>query len=141
MAKIIDMHSMRQLNLFNKITRVQTKNYFIYNNILIFGVPPSRVSQAIGKEASNIKKLNQILRKKIKVIAMPNEGDEKGISKFITTLIEPIEINKIDVNNKKVEINASRINRASLIGRNRVREKELINILKTAFRIEELKIV
>lgn len=140
MAKIIDMQSMRQINLFNKITRIQTKNFFVYNNTLVFGVPRSKMSQAIGKEASNIKKLNSITQKKIKIIAMPNAEDSNEISKFIINLIDPVEVNKIDVNNKKVEINASRTSRAALIGRNRMREKELINILRDNFGIEEVKI-
>jgi len=140
MAKVIDMQSMRQINLFSKVCHVPTQHYYIYNNTLIFGVPKDRVSQAIGKDAVNIKKLNQILRRKIKVIAMPEADNIEGIRKFILELVDPVEINKIEIEGNKMEINATRINRASLIGRNRAREKELINILKGSFGITELKI-
>jgi transcription antitermination factor NusA-like protein len=140
MAKTIDMHSMRQINLFTKICKVPTKHYFIYNNALIFGVPKEKVAQAIGKDASNIKKLNQIIRKKIRVLAMPKIEDEEGIKKFVTELVDPVEINKMEIIGNKLEITATRINRATLIGRNRVREAELIKILKSAFSITELKI-
>lgn len=141
MAKVIDMQSMRQLNLFFKISHIQTQHFFTYNNTLIFGVPKSKVSQAIGKNASNVRKLNQILRKKIKVIAMPKNDDTKGIEQFVISLINPTEVNKIEIIDDKIEISANRINKAALIGRNRGREKELKIILKNSFNINELKIV
>jgi transcription antitermination factor NusA-like protein len=141
MAKIIDMQSMRQINLFVKISHVPTKHFFTYNNTLIFGVPKSKVSQAIGKDASNVRRLNQILRRKIKVIAMPAKTDYKGIEKFISDLISPIELSKIEIIDGKVEIGGNRLNKASLIGRNRVREKELLTILKNAFDIAQVRIV
>lgn len=140
MANVIDMQSMRQINLFIKISKVSTKHFFFYNNTLIFGVPKSKVSQAIGRDAVNVRRLSQILRKKIKIIAMPEKDDKKGIVDFISELVEPVELNHIEVGDKKVEINATRMNRASLIGRNRLREKELIKLLSNAFGIEEVKI-
>ena len=140
MANIIDMQSMRHINLFSQISRVSTKHFFLYNNTLIFGVPKSKVSQAIGRNASNVRQLHQIFRKKIKIVSMPERDDSKGIEKFVIELVEPIELNKVELNDKKLEISATRINRASLIGRNRQREKELIKILKAAFGIEGLRI-
>jgi len=140
MAKIIDMQSMRQMNLFAKISHVPTKHFFVYNNTLIFGVPKAKVSQAIGKDASNVKKLSQILRKKIKVIAMPHPDDNKGIKKFITDLVNPIDLAKIEITEDKIEISANKMNKASLIGRKRAREKEMTNILQSSFGIKEFKI-
>jgi len=128
------------MNLFAKISHIQTKHFFVYNNILVFGVPKSKVSQAIGKEASNVKKLSQILRRKIKVIAMPSPDDNKGIEKFITDLVDPIELGKIEITESKVEVSANKMNKASLIGRNRAREKEMTDILKNNFSIREFKI-
>ena len=131
---------MRQINLFQQICKISTKHFFSYNNSLVFGVPRSQVSKAIGKDASNVKRLSQILRKKIKIIAMPSLDDNSGIIKFIEDLVSPVEISKIQITEDKMEINTNRINRASLIGRNRTREKELIKILKDAFSIRELRI-
>ena len=66
MAGIIDMQLMRYINLFARTTRVQTTKVFVYNNQIIFAVPKATVSIAIGKGAVNVRKLNEILRKKIK---------------------------------------------------------------------------
>ena len=140
MAGVIDMQKMRYLNLFSKISRVSTTNCFLYNNQIIFAVPFSKVSQAIGKEAENVKKLSGILRKKIRIVVMPNKSDRNEIASFVGSVIEPIEFNKIDVEDNSVIINAGKQSKAALIGRNRVREKELFDILKNNFHIGSLKI-
>ena len=140
MAGVIDMQLMRYINLFSKVSRVSTTNCFVYNNQIMYCVPEEKMSQAIGKDAINVRKLNDILRKKIKVIVMPNRDDKVGIAKFIAKVIEPVEFNKIDVKDNLAVITAGRISKAALIGRNRMREKELSEILKNYFAIPKLKI-
>lgn len=140
MAGTIDMQHMRYINLFSKVSRVSTTKCFTYNNQIIFAVPFEMVSKAIGKGASNVKELNSILRKKIKVVAMPNKENKEEISKFVEEVVEPIEFNKIDVGENSIVITAGRQNKAALIGRNRTREKELFEILKNNLNILKLKI-
>jgi NusA-like KH domain protein len=140
MVGTINMKEMRHLNLFSKITRISTINCFSYNDQIIFAVPKSKVSVAIGKDAVNVRRLRGILRKKIRVIEMPAREDVEGIGKFIKAIVSPVEFTKVDVNNNSVVITAGRQSKALLIGRKRVREKELSDILKDAFRISEFKI-
>jgi len=140
MAGVIDMQLMRYINLFARISKVATTNCFVYNNQIMFGVPREKVSQAIGKEAVNVRKLSEILRRKIKIVEMPERDDDAGIGRFVASVIEPVEFNKIDVRENTVVISAGRIGKASLIGRNRAREKELADILKNYFRIGKLRI-
>lgn len=64
MAQIIDMKLMRYINLFEKISHVSTTSCFVYNNIIIFGVPSAMVSKAIGKQGENMKKLGMRLGRK-----------------------------------------------------------------------------
>jgi len=97
MAGVIDMQLMRYINLFSKTTGVQTTKVFVYNNQIIFAVPQSKMSTAIGRGAVNVKKLNSILRKKIKVIVMPSVDSNEGISKFVEDTVSPIEFNKIEL--------------------------------------------
>lgn len=141
MAKTIDMQTIRHINLFTKVSKIPTKHFFTYNNVLVFGVPKAKVSQAIGKNATNVKKLNQILRRKIKIIAIPSKENKESIKKFITDLVDPIELSNINVSDERIEINATRMNKASLIGRNRTREKELIDILKNLLDVQTVQIV
>ncbi len=134
------MQEMRYLNLFSKITGVPTMNCFSYNYQIIFAVPKSKVSIAIGKKAFNIRKLREILGKKIRVVAMPVGEDFEGIGKFIEEVVSPAEFMKVEVKDNSAVITAGRQNKALLIGRNRVREKELGDILKDAFGIGKFKI-
>ncbi|MCH7850204.1 MAG: KH domain-containing protein [Nanoarchaeota archaeon] len=141
MAREIDMQVMRYLNLFSKVTRVSTMNCFVYNNQILFAVPKSKVSFAIGKDAVNIRKLRDILRRKIKVVAMPEQEDRSGISKFVEDVVKPIEFTKLDYRDGSVVVTAGRQSKAALIGRNRIREKEIGYVLKNLFGIEKFKIM
>ena len=163
MAGTIDMQLMRYINLFGRITRISTTRCFVYNNQIIFAVPKAQVSTAIGRGAVNVKKLNSILRKKVRIVAMPttdissgceyeSHGDfsqsgnlrvsnNGGIGKFVEDVVSPIEFNKIEVKENSVVINAGRQSKAALIGRGRQREKELSEVLKNFFGIVKLRIV
>ena len=134
------MQLMRYINLFSKTTGIQTTKVFVYNNQIIFAVPSSQVSVAIGRGAVNVKRLNEILRKKIKVVAMPVADSDEGISKFVGDVVSPIEFSKIEVRDDAVVITAGRQSKAALIGRGRQREKELADVLKNFFGITKFKI-
>jgi NusA-like KH domain protein len=140
MAGIINMQSMRYMNIFSRITNISTKYAFDYNNSIVFGVPKSKMSLAIGKNAENVKKINLLIRKKIKIIAMPEKDDYKGIEKFILDIVSPIEVSNVSVDDNSATITANKMSKASLIGRDRAREKELLEILKNNFSILNLKI-
>lgn len=130
MATVIDMQQMRYINLFSKISGVEPSSSFMYNGQLFFLVPSSAVSKAIGKDAANVKKIGNIVCKKIRIVATPKKGDDKQIINFVQSLIEPVEVGKIEVVSSNVEISATRMVKAGLIGRNRIKEKQLIKILK-----------
>lgn len=138
MANVINMQVMRYINLFERVTGVSTRHCFVYNNNLIFAVPKTKIFVAVGKAGQNMKKIAEILRRKIKVIAIP-EG-KLFVEKFISDIVEPVTFNKVDMKNSEIIINAGRQSKAALIGRNRAREKELEDILKSFFNIQKLKI-
>lgn len=129
---------MRYINLFERFSRVSTTNCFPYNNILFFAVPKNKVSQAIGKNGETSKRLGAVLGKKIKIIKMP-EGD-KNLKSFVKNLVEPLEFTSLEVNGDELKICATMQNRAMLIGRDRAREKELLEILDKIFGIKKLNI-
>lgn len=138
MSNTIDMQSMRYINLFEKISRVSTTNCFSYNNTIVFAVPGREVSRAIGKGAGNVKQMQEILGKKVKVI---QERDSSEIQKFIADLVEPVTFNKVEIIDGTVVVTAGRQSKAALIGRNRQREEELQEILKKFFNIDKIKIL
>ena len=130
------MRFIRYLNLFERVTRVRTKNCFEYNNAIVFAVHPSLVSKAIGEQGRNIKQLNEILGKKIKVISLPC----RNVYDFISQVVDPIKFKSLDVQENEVIINAGRQSKAALIGRNKTRLEELNNVVKEYFN-KEVKIV
>jgi len=127
----IDMKDMRYLNLFDRITRVQTKYCFSYNNVLIFAVPRNLISKALGKDVSNLKRLSEILKKRIKIVGIP-EGD-KDIKYFIESIIAPVSFKDLEITENEIILNAGPQNKAALIGRNKRRFLEMKGILKDFF--------
>lgn len=140
MAGTIDMQLMRYINLFARTTKVATTRCFVYNNQIFFVVSRAKMSLAIGKGAVNIKKMNEILRKKIRVVAMPLGDGRDEIEKFIEDIVAPIEFNGVEVNGNSVVVNAGRQSKAALIGRGRQRERELSGVLKDFFGVGKLRI-
>ena len=128
MDKTIDMQFMRYLNLFERVSRVRTKNCSMYNSNIIFFVDARDVSRAIGENGMNIKRISEILNKKVRVVALP--GDTRDTSKFIESIVYPVRFRGIEINDSEIIINAGRLSKASLIGRNRVRLEELEKITK-----------
>tara|TARA_Y100000310_G_scaffold246517_1_gene251824 strand:+ start:2494 stop:2811 length:318 start_codon:yes stop_codon:yes gene_type:complete len=105
---------------------------------VIFVVPGSKVSEAIGDNGKNIKKMSEIIGKKVKVVMEPK--DISDAEKFISTIIYPVEMNGVEVENDMLIINAGPQSKAMLIGRNKVRLEEMKKIVKEYFG-KELKIV
>ena len=133
------MQLMRYINLFENICHTTTSNCFVYNHHIVFAVPKSQVSNAIGRDGVKIRKVGEILRKKIKVIEMAR--DPSDMDKFVSSIISPLQFTKIEVKPEgEVIISATKQNKAALIGRNRTREQELESILKTVFKINKLRI-
>ncbi|MEM3074896.1 MAG: KH domain-containing protein [Candidatus Pacearchaeota archaeon] len=138
MIKTIDMQVMRYINLFAKISKISPKHCFLYNNVVIFVVPETKVSQAIGENGKNIRKMSEIIGKKMKVVLQP-KGLEDA-EKFISTIIYPIQMKNIEINDNFLIINAGTQNKALLIGRNKTRFEEMKKIVKNYFG-KELKIM
>jgi len=132
------MKCMRYLNLFEKVTGVRTNNCFFYNNCIIFVVPKFLVSKSIGSKGKNVKKLGSILGKKIKIIASPKA--EEDVERFISDIVKPVEFKSLEITPNEFIITASRQDKASLIGRNKIRLEELKKIIEEFFD-KKLKIV
>lgn len=141
MIRKLDMQFIRYMNLFGKVTKVNAQHCFSYNNMLIFAVPKLDVAKAIGRDNENLQRLSQITHKRIRIVAQPKEKNLENIKAFITTITVPIEFNSIEVKNNEVTISAGREGKARLIGRQRIRQKELSEILQQYFGIIRLNIV
>jgi len=130
MVKTIDMQEMRYLNLFESLTGVRTSFCFKYNENIVFCVPKPLVSRAVGDGGRNIRKLSEILGKKIRVIAAPRGVYDSEI--FIKTLISPLTIKDFQLKDNEIIAGGGK-NKAALIGRNKRRLLEMQKIVKDFF--------
>ena len=131
MTSTISMQDMRHLNLFESVTRIRTRFCFRYNETIFFCVPKTFLFKAIGKEGRNIKKISQILGKRIRIIPIPQ--DEKHAKEFIRAIVSPIEFNDLDIKGSEVILTAGSRNKAALLGRNKRRLAEMQVIINDFF--------
>jgi NusA-like KH domain protein len=136
MVKTLDMQFIRYANLFEKVTNIRTNHCFEYNNMIVFAVPRIFVRKAIGLNNENLKKLSEILKKKIKIVAIPNGKED--IENFVSVIVSPVKFKAINIRDTDAIINANTQSKASLIGRNKVRLNEMQNILEQYFGIKRI---
>tara|TARA_Y100000310_G_scaffold40188_1_gene37697 strand:- start:355 stop:678 length:324 start_codon:yes stop_codon:yes gene_type:complete len=106
--------------------------------MIVFAVPRKFVGMAIGPDNSNLKRLSEILKKKIKIVAIPNGRED--IENFVSVIVSPVKFKAIEIKDNQAIISAAIQNRASLIGRNKVRLNEMQNVLEQYFGIRKLLI-
>jgi len=129
---------MRYINLLDRAARVKTTRCFPYNNTIFFAVPRSLIPQSIGPNGSNIHYLQEKIGKKVKVIA---ETNGKDYERYVNDIVSPAQFKELKVENKELIITAGSMqNKATLLGRNKVRLDELKEIIKDDFGLD-LKII
>jgi len=135
MTNTINMQDMRHLNLFSQITRIQTRFCVTYNGTIIFCVPREFVARAIGEQGRNIKRLSEILQKKVRIIQGPRGIQD--IRGFIGVIVKPVTFKNVEVTNDEIILTAGNTqNKASLIGRDKRRFLEMQSIIKNFFGME-----
>lgn len=138
MINVIDMKDMRYINLFGKITRISTRFCFKYNDIIFFCVPKQLVSKAIGENGKNVKKISEIINKKIKIIPIPK--NIYHAKPFIEVIVNPVVFKNLEIKNNEIILTAGSRSKAALIGRNKRRLLEMRKIIKDFFK-KDFKIV
>jgi N utilization substance protein A len=130
-----DLETMKLIQLFEKITRAKSKDC-INGERILFIVQPTQLGKAIGKKASNIKKLERLLKKKIRIV----EFNPNPIT-FVKNMIAPL---KAEVNQENEEIiitGQDTKTKAFIIGRDKQNLKFLNSVVKRFFNIKDIKVV
>ena len=138
MIKTLDMQFIRYANLFSKMTKIRANHCFEYNNTIFFAVPRKLVSKAIGQNNIYLKRLSEIIGKKIKIVAVPKGRED--IENFVFVLTYPVRFKAIEINNDIAVMTAAQQNKASLIGRGKIRLAEMEKILAQYFGVRKLRI-
>ena len=135
----INMQTMRYINLLDRVTRVKTKRCFYYNGTVIFAVPFGFVNRAVGAGGKNIKHMQRVIGRRVKVVREPES--ETDAERFLKDVVDPMEFKSIEIKGDFIIISAgSRSRAATLIGRSKIKLEELNKIVKDNFG-KELKII
>lgn len=127
---------MKIISIFESITGAKLKDC-ILNERLLFIVEENEIGKAIGKKGSNIKRLENMLKKRIRVIAFNYD-----VLQFIRNLLYPLQVLNIENNDNIITITGPDVKTKGLIiGRNRQNLNNLMAIVKRYFDIKDIKVV
>ena len=137
MSKIkYDFNLMNYIKLFEDLTRAKLKDC-ISNEQLIFVVEEGEIGRAIGKNGSNVKRLEGILNKKIKVVEFSND-----VKQFIRNFIMPLSVKDVNEENSIISIvGPDTKTKGLLIGRESKNLNNLKSVVGRYFKIEDIRIV
>ena len=132
-----DALTIKNISLFENITRTKAKDCIEEEGMLIFIVEPFEIGKAIGKSGANIKRLESLTHKKIKVAEYSED-----IIKFIRSLLMPLKVEEITQEGKTITIKDSDTKTKGLIiGRNAANLRKLEEWVKRYFDITEIKVM
>jgi transcription termination/antitermination protein NusA len=131
--------TLKLMSLFESITRTQLKDCFVDDNsMLTFIVVNGDIGKAIGKDATNVRKLESMLNRKIKIVEFNPE-----LLGFIRNLIYPLRPRNIVEEDGIVTIESSDSkSRGLLIGRNASSLRNFEAITKKYYSVlKEIKVI
>ena len=132
-----DIDLMKFMSLFDKITKVHAKDCFKQEGRIVFIVNEGKAGMAVGKKGMNIKKLEGLFKKKVKIIEYSDD-----VIEFVKNIIHPLGAKEISEDNGKVVIvPVDSQTRGYLIGREAVNLRAYEDIVKRYFDIEEIRVV
>lgn len=120
-----------------KISRAKVKDCFTdEEGIIYFVVASGDLGKAIGKGASNIKRLQQELQRKVKIIEF-----SENVVEFIKNIIYPLRIESITEEQEAVFIKETNKKAKSLLIGRQGRNLKLINRAVRRFFPHQIKII
>lgn len=137
MSKIkYDINLMKFMQLFESITHAKLKDC-IASEQLIFIVEENEIGKAIGRGGSNVRRLEGLLKKKIKIAEF-----NPDIKQFIRNFVLPLQVKDINEEDNIITITGPDTKtKGLLIGRDARNLNLLKEIVKRYFEIEDIKVV
>ena len=133
---VLDKETVQMLCLFEQCTQTHAKDCITLDEQLIFIVPTGEIGRAIGKGGQHIKRLEQKLRKRIKIIEYHQE-----LSEFVKSVIAPLEIADLRLETDTLYLTAKDLKtRGMLIGRGASHLRLFESIIQRYFPIKQIKV-
>lgn len=109
----------------------------IANEKLIFIIEENEMGKAIGRNGIHIKRIEMMLKKKIKLVEFNND-----VLQFVKNFIYPVEVAGINQEEGTITIHGKDTStKAMLIGRERQNLNHLQDIVKRHFDVKEIKVL
>ena len=122
-------------SLLERIAKVRVKDCFQFNDVVYFIVSPGETGKALGKDNRNIKRIQDQLQKRVRIIEFRSNVEE-----FVKRVIYPLRPEKIKEVEKDVIIeDPSKKTKSLLIGRDG-KNLQLINRAVKRFFDVEVKV-
>ncbi len=88
--------------------------------------------RALGRDASNLRRLGEVIRKRVKIVVAPRGIQDAKF--FIESIVSPIQFKEMQITDDEIVINAGGMQvKAALLGRNKKRLEEMQEIVKEYF--------
>ncbi len=131
-----DSETIKIMSLFQMLTKANLKDCFAENDSLVFVVLPGEMGRAIGKNASNVRRISEMLKRKIKIVEF-----NENVIEFIKNLIHPLQLMNIEESEGIITLTAvDSKTRGMLIGRAAENLRRLESQVKRYFPINEIKV-
>ena len=130
-----DATTLKTMALFEQVTGARLKDFV--PSELIFIIEAGDMGKAIGKNASNVKRVEQLLKKNVQLVEFSDD-----LSVFIKNLVVPAEVLTVE-NHEGVVTIRSRDPRSKgmIFGRERSRLSLMKDIVKRHFPVTDIKVV
>ena len=123
------------ISIFESLTAAKVKDCIV-NEQILFIVNENDMGKAIGKQGSNVKRIENMMKKKIRLVEFNDD-----IVQFVQNLIYPIQAREIKEENGIVNIYCNDVkSKGMLIGRDRHNINFISNVVKRFFKVEEVKV-
>ncbi|HIH39799.1 TPA: NusA-like transcription termination signal-binding factor [Candidatus Woesearchaeota archaeon] len=134
---VFDINVLNIMKTFDNVTHAKLKDCIVEEEKIIFIVSENELSKAIGKNASNVKRLAEILKKKIKIVEFSSDT-----LKLIKNFIHPLKADNIYEENGIVVLESadSKV-KGLLIGRAAQNLRKLEEYIRRYVDVKEIKVV
>ncbi|MBI2140600.1 NusA-like transcription termination signal-binding factor [Candidatus Woesearchaeota archaeon] len=125
------------MSLCERLTSAKVKDVVSGDGSLTFIIEEKDIGLAIGKQGINVRKLENALHKKIRMVAFSDDA-----ASFVRNLLLPLQARDVSFENGAVVITGTDSGQKGLIiGRERKNLNALKDVLRRYFKVEDVRVV
>lgn len=136
---VFDEETLKKMSLFESITRAKLKDFFDdpVQERLVFIVQQGELWKALGKKSSNVKRLENAFKRKIKIVEY-----NPDLVTFIKNMAHPLKIHDVTEEDGIVVIRHDDVQtKGLLIGKNARNLRNMETNVRRYFEVKEIKVM